>query len=394
MKLYLTTRSQYTPTELPTDTQKFFDTLYGVETKSMPIRAEYSNHFFRTFTRTAEDERLFASGLRTWPNRGLHTKSREANKSANFMHEHSNDMNTMYDTFHIPKKTGGLRTISAPKPELKVRQREIKDWIIDTMKALPHDCAFAYVQHRTGKDALIRHQRNESRWFLKVDLKDFFPSLTTDFVTLQLMKNAAFNKFQPSSRYYADALMIWNEILAPCFLNGALPQGAVTSPLLSNLAMVPTDFEISGELFNLNKHRFIYTRYADDLLISCKEKFNPEDVLVILRKHLGQLTINDKKTRFGSSAGANWNLGIMYNDQFNLTIGHKRKARFRSALFSFLKDATAGKPWSIEDTRKLDGERAWFASIEPEWMNRIVHEYAIQYADTDFRTIVNSILNP
>jgi len=392
MDVYVTTLSQYTPEEVQTNTQKFFDEIYGITSRH--FKSEHSEHFFRTYTRRHSDFRLFNAGIRTMV-RGDKTIQREVIESQKFIRRHP-DITKEYETFHIPKKTGGLRTICAPSEALKNRQREINHWLLTTVKVLPHDCAFAYVQHRTGKDALIRHQRNSSRWFLKLDLKDFFPSLTKEFVLDQLMKNGAMNRHQPDREYYNRNLDRWTKLLEPCFLENALPQGAVTSPLLSNLAMLPIDYKISSTLFNLNNRRFIYTRYADDILISCREKFTPIEIISIINAVLDPtpLRIKHEKTRFGSSAGSNWNLGIMYNDQCNLTIGHRRKARFRSMLFAFLKDNAAGRPWDIENTRKLDGERAWFASIEPEWMEKTIRSYEQEYSDLNFRAIVKNILNP
>ena len=79
------------------------------------------------------------------------------------------------------KRTGGFRTIDAPNDELKTFMREISRTIIRDFKLIPHDSAYAYVKKRSVIDAVKEHQENKSRWFLKIDLKDFFGSCNEIF---------------------------------------------------------------------------------------------------------------------------------------------------------------------------------------------------------------------
>ena len=94
----------------------------------------------------------------------------------------SQDRASLYHTFHIPKSSGGLRRIDAPTPELMNALRELRTLFEMYMFALYHTTAFAYVRGRSTIDALKRHQRNESKWFLKLDFSDFFGSTTPAFV--------------------------------------------------------------------------------------------------------------------------------------------------------------------------------------------------------------------
>ena len=88
----------------------------------------------------------------------------------------------LYKTFHIPKKSGGLRKIDAPKPELETALRNLDYLFKKDFKALYHTSAFAYIKNRCTIDAVKRHQQNESRWFGKYDLSNFFGSTTLEFV--------------------------------------------------------------------------------------------------------------------------------------------------------------------------------------------------------------------
>ena len=71
----------------------------------------------------------------------------------------------LYHTFHIPKKSGGLRKIDEPLPELMNALRQLKLIFEEDFHALYHTSAFAYIKGRCTIDAVKRHQQNESRWF-------------------------------------------------------------------------------------------------------------------------------------------------------------------------------------------------------------------------------------
>ena len=120
------------------------------------------------------------------------------------------------------------------------------------------------------------------------------------------------------------------------FLNGGLPQGTPISPLITNVMMIPVDFKLSNTLRNFEKQSFIYTRYADDFIISSKYDFDVRSVeeLVVstLNSFGAPFTINASKTRYGSSAGRNWNLGVMLNKDNEITVGHKKKKQIKEMV--------------------------------------------------------------
>lgn len=296
-----------------------------------------------------------------------------------------------YHKFFIPKASGGFREINAPIDELKELQREI----VYQLSHVPglrlpvvhaHDTAYAYVPKRSTKHALQEHQKNGSNWFLKLDIKDFFPSCTTEVVATQLLK------IYPLCYMLPTQLL---EILSVCTLHNALPQGAPTSPFLTNLLMLPIDKAISDYTYNLNRKRHIYTRYADDLLISAREEFDWREMQDKINSILSPygFKIKQEKTRYGSKAGRNWNLGIMLNKDNNLTLGHKHKQRMRAAVFNFLKDAEAGNFWDIEQTQILIGQLSYLKSIEPNYTNYIIQHYE-QKTGMNYKYTVKYILNP
>lgn len=291
-----------------------------------------------------------------------------------------------YTEFKIPKATGGLRTIHAPNEELKADLNKIKELFETHIKCLPHDSAFAYVKTRDTKQELEKHTENNSKWFLKIDLKDFFPSCTLD-VVYNTLKNLY--PFYYLSHFTRARL---RNLIELCMLNGSLPQGTPTSPLLTNLVMVAYDYEITEYLKSLGAG-YVYTRYADDILISNKGKFNFNAILDKLNEILQPFTIKKEKTRYGSSNGRNWNLGLMVNKDNNITLGYRKKQLLNAMLNNFLRDANNHQFWCREDTYHLQGQLSYLKHVEPNYYEYILNKYETKYNRTVSATI-SRILNP
>lgn len=277
----------------------------------------------------------------------------------------------LYDTFQIPKKTGGLRTINAPHPKLMAALRELKAILEKDMFALYHTSAFAYVPSRSTLDAIKRHQLNQSRWFLKTDFSDFFGSSTPEFIMRMLEIIFPFSEIvrEEGGR---EAL---SKALDLCFLNGGLPQGTPISPMLTNLMMIPIDHELFGALA---KDRYVYTRYADDIQISHRVSFDQKKMVAyidsVLEKFGAPFKIKPQKTRYGSSAGRNWNLGLMLNKDNDITIGWRKKKQFKAMCCNFVCDSKSGVRWDIHDLYTFSGLIAYYKMIEPEYIEHVIAE--------------------
>ena len=282
------------------------------------------------------------------------------------------DRKTLYDFFSIPKHHGGFRKISAPKPELMNALRLLKTIFEQDFGALYHTSAFAYVHGRSTLDAVKRHQANESRWFGKFDLHDFFGSTTLDFVMKMFSQVFPFSEVV---KYPAGKAAL-ETALDLAFLDGGLPQGTPISPLITNVMMIPVDYKLSNALRNFHDNKLVYTRYADDFLVSSRTTFSVAEVQRLIMDPLHEFgatfTLNTAKTRYGSSSGSNWNLGVMLNKDNQITVGYKRKRQFQSMLYNYITDGRNGRPWSQEDIRSLDGLRSYYRMVEKDNIDAII----------------------
>ena len=250
-----------------------------------------------------------------------------------------------------------------------------------------HTSAFAYVPKRSAADAVKKHANNKSNWYLKIDFSNFFGSITPEFAYKMLSEVYPFSEF---ARRDGGREAIQN-ILRLAFLNSGLPQGTPLSPLLTNIIMVAIDHNISNGLRDMSvqspnsehKYDYVYTRYADDIVISNRMMFNHQEVLRfvtrILQSYGAPMRINNEKTRFASNAGANWMLGVMLNQDYDVTVGHKRKKQLKAALTNYAMDRRSGSLWSLEDLQHLQGEMSYCRQIERDTIDGIVSKYNQKY---------------
>lgn len=263
-----------------------------------------------------------------------------------------------YMSFEIPKRNGGTRMINAPCEELKQVQKEILT-ALNKEKILTHNAVHSFQKHRNCKTAIKEHQKNKSRWFLKLDIADYFGSITPDNLKRELSKNAKLRLIIPSI----------NQALyeTTFFYRGSLPQGAVTSPFLSNMYLYEFDYILTNRLKEIDRD-FVYTRYADDILISSKKSFRFAPLVQEIQELLEQYNckLNTTKTRYGSFNGRNWNLGIMYNNNYDLTVGYRAKHLFKNRIHNVI----TGKNKDPHERNVLKGLYAYYSYIEPEYFSR------------------------
>lgn len=303
------------------------------------------------------------------------------------------DKSTLYRSFKIPKRSGGLRQIDAPNDELKKALYELKFIFEKKFYMSYHTSAFAYVHGRSTIDSVKRHQQNNSRWFLKTDMRHFFPSTTPEFLMKMLCMTFPFCEL---IRYDFGCKELLEKALSLCFLNGGLPQGTPTSPMLTNALMIPVDHAINKMCHEYAPH-LCYTRYADDILISSQYNFKWSDVqgrlISILETFGAPFTLHPEKTRYGSSAGRNWNLGVMLNAENKITIGHEKKKVFKAMVFQFMTDDAKGNHWSLDDVQHFLGLISYYRMVEKDCINEILQTYSQKF-NKDVEATAKALLKP
>lgn len=335
------------------------DILYDRAGDQKPVHINTTN----TITRFRKETEFDHRSLKYW------TETLAA-FNAKYWHLITTERSALYDTFFIPKKNSNKkRRIDAPKPELKKALYELKDLLERLVTATHHQAAYAYVPGRNCLRAIKRHQRNDSKWFLKTDFSDFFGSTNQAFLCETLAVIYPFNHITRDG----EANWQLSKALSLCFLNGGLPQGTPISPLLTNLMMIPLDYQLSNKL---GAKRFVYTRYADDILISAKDHFVYKTVVKLINETLQEFNapfmIKHQKTRYGSRNGANWNLGVMLNKDNSITVGHVNKKYFKATVCRFITDHLNGNTWKSEEAAALAGTLAYYQSVEKDYFNYVL----------------------
>ncbi|MCA9044887.1 MAG: TIR domain-containing protein, partial [Planctomycetaceae bacterium] len=166
-----------------------------------------------------------------------------------------------YLRFHIPKRNGGLRVIYSPRRELKAIQERFSRLLVGIYN--PPGPAHGFTAARSILTNAIPHVR--CRCVLNVDLEDFFPSINFGRIR-GLFKSLGV----PESGATVMAQL--------CCHDGILPQGAPTSPVLSNMVCLSLD----RKLVKLAAvHRCRYTRYADDITFSHKHQILPSELAYV-----------------------------------------------------------------------------------------------------------------
>lgn len=184
------------------------------------------------------------------------------------------DTGTHYISWKIPKRDGGSRTITSPKPELKEAQR----WVLsNVVERLPvHGAAHGFVAGRSILTNALAHQGADV--VVKVDLKDFFPSVTWRRVKGVLRKgglpeNTSTLLALMATEAPREAVQFRGKLLYVAKGPRSLPQGAPTSPGITNALCLRLDKRLSALAKRLG---FTYTRYADDLTFSWTKAKQPK----------------------------------------------------------------------------------------------------------------------
>lgn len=217
----------------------------------------------------------------------------------------------LYKTFYIPKKNGGRRLIASPIDKLVSLQHRLKP-LLEQLYS-PHPAATAFIQ---GRGILVNARAHIGRALVfNIDLSNFYGSINFGRVR-GLLRAPPYNLRHDTAQMVATI----------CCYKGAIPQGAPTSPVLSNMVSRQLDRKLS--LLAKKNHSF-YTRYADDITFSFRNKnhegicrnvngmFEPTSELIDIVNSSG-FTLNSRKTRGEDSKSRQVVTGLKVNKKVNV----------------------------------------------------------------------------
>lgn len=265
-----------------------------------------------------------------------------------FIHKPENH----YRVFSIGKRGGGERTISSPRLFLKV----VQYWLVDYMLyRLPqHPSTHAY---QTGRSIITNASQHVGQAYVgNVDIKDFFPSIRPAAIAKLLTERGCGPRLS-------------DFVSRVTSLHGGLPQGAPTSPLLSNAVLFHVDEFMAAYC---EERHATYTRYADDITISAGTRATVLDAFAVLRLQLGDtgLQLNKAKTRIASRGGQQRVTGVVVNDKVQPPREFRR--RVRAIFHRSLIDPASGRE-RLPELRGYVGYLKSFASLRD---SKHLHAYA------------------
>jgi RNA-directed DNA polymerase len=270
-----------------------------------------------------------------------------------------------YREYVVKGRSGHPRVVYHPSQQLKALQRWILRRILNRLPI--HEAATAYEHERGIRKNAQLHQK--SRFLLRMDFKEFFPSLGTADVETTLERAKTKGVFSPKWNV-DDTTLLANLV---CRFN-RLVIGAPTSPKLANAIC----YELDEHLLGIAR-RFgaFYSRYADDLFFSATEPHvlgqveNAVKGAVTAMKHPAHLALNLSKTRHSSMRGRRVVTGIVLTTEGQLSIGRKTKRRLRSQVFTFAK-------LTEPERLSLRGWLAYCRSVEPEFINALAVKFGAE----------------
>lgn len=242
--------------------------------------------------------------------------------------ERGADTTDHYTRFAIPKRAGGRRLISTPKPAMRAAQQWVRLNVLNPLPVSPHAAAF-----RPGKSIVDNARQHSGKaCVIRLDLSEFFA--TVSFVRIRgFFESLGYNPGvstvlalictdAPRSRVTLDGqtqMVIVGE--------RSLPQGACTSPDLANLVTVGLDARIAGLA---RKFGYTYSRYADDLVLSAEsEEIFAAGVVSAVTRVCNEegFTVNRRKTRIMRTPNRQLVTGLLVNDQVRLSRHDLRRIR-------------------------------------------------------------------
>lgn len=256
-----------------------------------------------------------------------------------------------YRRTQIPKSNGGTRILHVPDFEIQAQQQFITDTVLCHLPVDDH--AYAYRKGVSIKDCAGPHVHKDI--LIHLDLKNFFGSITEDMVYAAFLAQTGYSK------------SLCRLLAQLCCLRGHLPQGTVTSPMLSNVVFRPCDAALAEIA---NSHQMDYSRYSDDLFFSGNADTDVTALIAEVTDALARFgfQINREKTQVRRPQHRQAVLGLTVNEGLRVNRTYRRKLlQELYYLERFEKNCTGAL--EAEDylryMQQLQGKVAYVLHIDP-----------------------------
>ena len=285
---------------------------------------------------------------------------------------------THYTRFEIPKRSGGMRAIWAPLPQLKQAQHWILHEILERL--VVHGSAHGFISGRSIATNAAEH--TNSQVLVKVDIKNFFPSISWRRVKGVFRKAgypeqiatllALLCTESPREMVEHDGKPVYVALADRC-----LPQGAPTSPALTNALCLGLDRRLTGFA---QKAGWRYTRYADDLSFSLplthQEKPEISRLLGTLKLILGDegFELNLQKTRVIRTGDVQEVTGLVVNGDQAPRVSRQLKRQMRAAVHNLEQGKALPEGDSLS---RLRGYAAYIAMTDHKLGTSLFHQLPV-----------------
>ena len=297
-----------------------------------------------------------------------------------------------YRAFRVPKRSGGDRVVHTVADDLLRVQRYLNGHALQSGSVVPHAAAHAFVRHGGTRSCAQRHCG--ARWLFRFDIEDFF------FRIDELAVREVFEelRYRPADAFWLSRLCTTTRLPEPQRTRycrgpvigrdpdgtpdarrsrgalGVLPQGAATSPTLSNLVCRSLDRRMTSVA---GCRGMVYTRYADDMVLSCTHELDRRTDLPKIQRAVRRavaaegFSLNERKTWTSSPGARKVVLGLLV-DGPSPRLTRRTRERIDRLLYACeahgVADAAFHESFRTASgfLRHLSGLVAYAADVDPE----------------------------
>ncbi|WP_071871779.1 reverse transcriptase domain-containing protein [Atopomonas hussainii] len=235
------------------------------------------------------------------------------------------DISNYFDVIYVKD-----RKIQKPNRKLKAYHSFLNLFLFEYLRTNER-VVFSYRKGVNAYDAVSAHANNKH--FYQTDISDFFSSIDSQLIKETIIASAELSPIEDLNEHL-------ERVLSLVTVDGRLPMGFSTSPLISNACLYK--FDAALEEYSISRH-LTYTRYADDLIISSKNREDLEGIQekiseLLLKTFNGRLSLNHSKSKLTHTGRKVKILGMVILPTGKVSVDIKFKNKVEVLLHFYMKD--------------------------------------------------------